>query len=87
MEPIEVFDITVPGTENFYLSAGVVVHNSKDQTDAISGAVYDAFCNVKTAAEPTKFVKTEVLEKVTSSLHKVRQMKLNGALNSRDFWK
>jgi intein/homing endonuclease len=37
-----VYDITVPETENFALTAGVVVHNSKDAADAITGAVYNA---------------------------------------------
>ena len=36
-EPIPVYDITVPGTENFCLAAGPVVHNSKDVADAVCG--------------------------------------------------
>lgn len=35
-----VYDITVPGLENFALAAGVFVHNSKDCSDAMAGVVY-----------------------------------------------
>jgi hypothetical protein len=35
-----VYDLTVPGTENFALSSGVFVHNSKDCADAIAGVVF-----------------------------------------------
>lgn len=39
--PVEdVYDISVPGTQNFALAAGVFVHNSKDVSDALAGAVY-----------------------------------------------
>lgn len=37
-----VYDLTVEGTPNFALSAGVFVHNSKDVVDAVAGAVYHA---------------------------------------------
>lgn len=37
-----VYDLTVEGTSNFALSAGVFVHNSKDVVDAVAGAVYHA---------------------------------------------
>ena len=37
-----VYDLTVPETENFALSSGVFVHNSKDVADAVCGAVYNA---------------------------------------------
>ncbi len=36
----EVYDLTVPGTENFALAAGVFVHNSKDLSDAMAGVAY-----------------------------------------------
>lgn len=35
--PIPVYDITVPETENFKLAAGPIVHNSKDVADAACG--------------------------------------------------
>lgn len=35
-----VYDLTVPGTENFCLANGMVVHNSKDCADAMAGAAY-----------------------------------------------
>ena len=42
LEEVPVFDIEVPLTSNFALSAGVFVHNSKDVMDAVVGAVWDA---------------------------------------------
>lgn len=38
--PVPVYDLTVPGTENFKLASGPVVHNSKDVSDALAGVVY-----------------------------------------------
>ena len=38
-EPVPVYDITVPGYENFCVAPGVVVHNSKDLADAFAGVV------------------------------------------------
>ena len=35
-----VYDLTVPGLENFALASGVFVHNSKDCSDAMAGAAY-----------------------------------------------
>ena len=35
----EVYDLAVPGTENFALASGVFVHNSKDVADALAGVV------------------------------------------------
>lgn len=37
-----VYDLSVPGTENFALTAGVFVHNSKDVSDALAGAYFTA---------------------------------------------
>jgi DNA gyrase subunit B len=36
----EVYDLSVPETENFALASGVFVHNSKDLSDALSGVVW-----------------------------------------------
>lgn len=36
----DVYDISVPDTENFALSAGIFVHNSKDVSDALSAICY-----------------------------------------------
>jgi len=36
----DVYDLSVPGTENFALTAGVFVHNSKDVSDAVAGVVW-----------------------------------------------
>ena len=38
----DVYDITVEDTHNFALTAGVFVHNSKDSSDAVVGAMYNA---------------------------------------------
>ena len=39
-EAVPVYDLTVPGTENFALAAGPFVHNSKDCSDALAGALW-----------------------------------------------
>jgi hypothetical protein len=41
-EPVPVYDLTVPITENFQLAAGPFVHNSKDIADAVAGAIFAA---------------------------------------------
>jgi intein/homing endonuclease len=41
-DSIPVYDIEVPLTNNFALSAGIFVHNSKDVADAMAGAVHNA---------------------------------------------
>lgn len=38
----DVYDLEVKDNHNFALSAGVFVHNSKDQADAVCGALYNA---------------------------------------------
>lgn len=38
----DVYDITIKDNHNFALSAGVIVHNSKDQSDALCGSVFTA---------------------------------------------
>ena len=38
--PVPVFDLSVPGTENFALAAGPFVHNSKDCADALAGVLW-----------------------------------------------
>lgn len=38
----DVYDISVAGTPNFALAAGVFVHNSKDLADSLAGAVWNA---------------------------------------------
>lgn len=39
-EPIPVYDIEVPNYNNFTLSNGLVVHNSKDILDTLAANVY-----------------------------------------------
>lgn len=48
--PVPVYDIeTEEG--NFCLSNGVVVHNSKDIWDAVSGAVYSCYLDIDHAGQ------------------------------------
>ena len=42
----DVYDITVQDNHNFALDAGVFVHNSKDQVDALCGALWNASQNI-----------------------------------------
>lgn len=42
---VDVYDITVEDNHNFALTAGVIVHNSKDTADAVCGAVWNASRN------------------------------------------
>lgn len=46
-EPVPVYDLEVDDYHNFALSGGVFVHNSKDLSDAVAGAVYNAVANTK----------------------------------------
>lgn len=39
-EKADVYDLTIADNHNFALSAGIFVHNSKDQADAVCGAMY-----------------------------------------------
>ena len=59
----KVYDITVEDNHNFALSAGIFVHNSKDQADAVCGAVWLASLN----AEQYEFDFGETLEVTTST--------------------
>ena len=41
-ELADVYDLTIEDNHNFALSSGVFVHNSKDQSDAVCGALWNA---------------------------------------------
>lgn len=41
-DPIAVYDMEVPDTHNFLLGAGIFVHNSKDMSDSLAGALWNA---------------------------------------------
>lgn len=58
----DVYDITVEDNHNFALSAGVIVHNSKDIADSICGAIFNASKN----AEQYAFDHGEDLETITT---------------------
>lgn len=44
---VDVYDITVEDNHNFALTAGVIVHNSKDIADAFCGALFNASKNAE----------------------------------------
>ena len=41
-DPMPVFDMEIPKTHNFLLDVGIFVHNSKDMSDSLAGALYNA---------------------------------------------
>lgn len=41
-EEVDVYDLTEPQNNNFLLSCGVFVHNSKDISDSLAGAIAGA---------------------------------------------
>jgi hypothetical protein len=45
----DVYDISVPGVENFAVDAGIFVHNSKDVADAVCGATFNAMIDLRAA--------------------------------------
>lgn len=87
LNPIPVYDITVPITENFYLSSGIVVHNSKDQMDAVAGAVESAYKNPAKASEPTNLEKSRTLATITNKLQTLRKDRQVGKLNNQNLWR
>lgn len=55
-EPVPVYDIELAKNNNFKLSAGVIVHNSKDIADAWGGVIYNAHIKMKHYEEPMLIV-------------------------------
>lgn len=50
--PVKVYDLEVDSeVHNFSLSNGVVVHNSKDVSDSVCGAVYNLYQNLDAAGQ------------------------------------
>ena len=47
LEREDVYDLTIQNTHNFALSAGIFVHNSKDTSDAVCGALWNASKHVE----------------------------------------
>ena len=79
----ELLDLKRYGRKIDHSAEGI---NSKDIADASAGAVFDAYCDLQHAAEPTKFTKAKVLTNVTESLSKIREIRATGALNNRNMW-
>jgi len=44
-DAVPVYDLEVPTHHNFALTSGIFVHNSKDLSDAVTGAVYNAIAH------------------------------------------
>ena len=59
---VNVYDITVQDNHNFALTAGVIVHNSKDVADAFAGAMWNASQN----ADQFEFDYGETIDTVVS---------------------
>ena len=64
---MDVYDIEVEGNHNFLLKAGVVAHNSKDESDSLCGAMYGASLsgmstNIRHAAEDASVVNDMLLD-------------------------
>ena len=53
-QPCKVYDLTIEDNPNFALDCGVFVHNSKDVSDSLAGAVWNAtLSNPQGSAKPT----------------------------------
>lgn len=74
VEPTDVYDITVPSTENFALDSGVFVHNSKDIADAICGSFYSCFNKMEPSQMPksVQFAQKMMEEKKRMGLYSKR---------------
>lgn len=59
-EPVPVYDLSVPATQNFALAAGVVVHNSKDIADTLAGCTTFANQSVYFAQLRLEFQRTKI---------------------------
>lgn len=75
---IPVYDITVEDNHSFALSAGILVHNSKDAADSICGALYDASLH----SEEYEYNYGDTLEQIltinnSSSYDDPKQLSLN----------
>ena len=57
-DPIPVFDMEVPKTHNFLLSAGVFVHNSKDMADSLAGALWNATLHKQSLIDGMELLET-----------------------------
>lgn len=56
-ESIPVYDLTTRSSNhNFILGDGVIAHNcgSKDISDSLCGAIYNAYTNIDMASEPSQ---------------------------------
>lgn len=46
ISPCNVYDLTSNKYSNFTVESGIVVHNSKDMSDAVCGSVYNTITNM-----------------------------------------
>lgn len=56
--PIPVYDMEVPETSNFLLEAGVFVHNSKDMSDSLAGALWNATLHKQSLVDGLELLST-----------------------------
>lgn len=59
-EDVPVYDMEVPETSNFLLSAGVFVHNSKDMSDSLAGALWNATLHKQSLIDGLQLLDTAV---------------------------
>lgn len=69
----DVYDLTVQDNHNFALTAGVFVHNSKDQVDALCGSIYSASLNIDDYSYNYGEDVTSILENNTLGEENIRQ--------------
>lgn len=69
----DVYDLTVQDNHNFALTAGVFVHNSKDQVDALCGSIYSASLNIDDYSYNYGEDVTSILENNTTREENIRQ--------------
>lgn len=66
--PVKVYDLeTTSNVHNFCLGNGVVVHNSKDISDAVVGVVYNLYQHIDQAGQMSKRYKAETHKKFYES--------------------
>lgn len=67
-EPVKVYDLSVNGTPNFVIGPGVLVHNSKDISDAVVASVKAINDNIEYADGISKKYSVEQQIKLLKSM-------------------